>query len=61
MRWKWLGKDEMGERFQAWKRFMGLLLKSPEFRRYAGGLVPSPKVVSNLFRCLGYTLCVGQK
>ena len=55
------GKGEMGERFQAWNRFMGLLLKSPEFRRYARSLVPSPKVVTSLFRCLGYILCAGQK
>ena len=56
-----IGKDEMGERWQAWKNFMSLLWKSAEFRRYAKGLVPSPKVVTSLFRCLGYVLCVGEK
>ena len=55
------GKGEMGGRAQAWKRFMSLLLKNPEFRHYARGLVPSLKVITSLFRCLGYVLCTGQK
>ncbi|HEX7567242.1 MAG TPA: class I SAM-dependent methyltransferase [Anaerolineaceae bacterium] len=64
---QWLDEMEQmrsgsfGETMRAWNSFFGLLFKSPEFRSYAKGLVPSPKVISTLFKCLGYTLCVGKK
>lgn len=47
-------------RVQAIGSAIGLYIKNPEFRRYANTLIPSRKVMRELFEYLGYGLYVGR-
>jgi SAM-dependent methyltransferase len=55
------GLQDAADLLHAWGQFFGLLFRSPEFRAYARGIVPSRKVVRDLFGYLGYGLYIGRK
>jgi SAM-dependent methyltransferase len=48
------------QRIQAIGTAMGLSIKDPEFRNYVKSLVPSRKVMGEMFEYLGYGLYVGR-
>jgi arsenite methyltransferase len=51
----WL--DSLG----AWKTFVSLFLHNPAFRQYTRKIVPSRRIISNLFAYLGYGIYAGHK
>ena len=56
-----IGLADLGERLRALRHFMSLCLHSPAFRQYAKGLLPSRRVMRDLFRQLGLGLYVGHR
>jgi ubiquinone/menaquinone biosynthesis C-methylase UbiE len=52
---------DMAERMKAAWRFLVMSITDPRGRQYVKGMVPSVAVVKNLFKCLGYVICVGRK
>lgn len=46
---------------RAFKDFFSLSLRNPEFRKYARSITPSPGVLRQFFKYLGYGLYVGKK
>lgn len=52
---------DIGDRFRAMGAFIGQYLRDPEMRRYAKTLMPSRKMMKDLFTYFGYGIYVGRK
>jgi hypothetical protein len=56
-----LDAQDILDRMRGFKDFIILYARNPEFRRYARGIMPSARIIKNLFTYLGYGLYMGRR
>ena len=56
-----LDSQDRLDRIRGIKDFVNLLLRNPNFRKYAKEIMPSWMIIKSLFRYLGYGLYIGRK
>ena len=58
---KGLDVQDRLDRLRGWKDFISLYVRNSNFRKYAKEIMPSVKIIKDLFAYLGYGVYVGSK